>query len=127
MTVILFIFVSQQEKIPFSVFFLEIFIILILFSFSTLQVKIDEAFLSIKFGYGIFKKRFALKEIISAQSVKNHWYCGWGIRVCPRPYMWIFNVSGFAAVEIVMKDGKRFRIGTDESERLETAIKKAIL
>ena len=83
-------------------------------------------YLQIKFGYGIFKKRFILKEIISTRIVKNHWYYGWGIRVWLWPRMLIFNVSGFDAVEIIMKEGNRYRIGTDEPKKLERAILKAI-
>ena len=51
---------------------------------------------------------------------KNRWYNGWGIRLIPRG--WIFNVSGFDAVEIQMKNGRRYRIGTDEPEALLAAI-----
>ena len=40
--------------------------------------------------------------------------------------MWIFNVFGFNALEIQMKNGKIYRIGTDEPEKLETAIKRVI-
>jgi len=41
--------------------------------------------------------------------------------------MWIFNVSGFDAVELVMKNGKIYRIGTDMPKELEVAIKKGII
>ena len=104
----------------------EAWILFIIASFATLTVRIDEKFLRIKFGYGIFRKRFLLREINSAQAVKNHWYNGWGVRVWFWPYMWIFNVSGFDAVEIKMNNGKIFRIGTDEPEKLEDAIMKSI-
>jgi len=40
--------------------------------------------------------------------------------------MRIYNISGFDAVEIKMKDGKRYRIGTDEPKKLEVAITQAI-
>jgi hypothetical protein len=40
--------------------------------------------------------------------------------------MWIFNVSGFDAVEIIMRNGKIYRIGTDIPSGLEAAIKQAI-
>lgn len=103
-----------------------VFILFILASFASLKVMIDENYLQIKFGYGIYKKRFMLREIISAKTVKNHWYYGWGIRVWFWPYMWIFNVSGFDAVEIKMKNGKTYRIGTDEPTNLERAIIQAI-
>jgi hypothetical protein len=87
---------------------------------------IDENYLKIKFGYGIFRKSFKLNEIYSAKTVKNHWYYGWGIRLWLWPKMWIFNVSGFDAVEIKMKNGKIYRIGTDEPIQLESAILEAI-
>jgi len=101
------------------------FVLFILASFATLTASIDENYLRIKFGYGIFRKKFSLNEIISAQIVKNHWYYGWGIRVLFLPYMWIYNVSGLSAVEIHMKSGKIYRIGTDEPEKLEVAIQQA--
>lgn len=100
------------------------FIVFILASFSSLTVTIDENYLRIKFGYGIFKKKFPLNEIDSAVAVKNHWYYGWGIRLWLWPQMWIYNVSGFDAVEIAMKNGKIYRIGTDDPKELEAAIKR---
>jgi hypothetical protein len=101
-------------------------ILFILASFATLNASIDENCLRIKFGYGIFAKKFPLNQIVSVQAVKNHWYYGWGVKVWFWPYMWIFNVSGFDAVEIIMKNRKIYRIGTDEPEKLETAIKQAV-
>jgi hypothetical protein len=49
-------------------------IVLILASFISLQVIVDETCVRIKFGYGIFQKKFLLNDILSAKSVKNHWY-----------------------------------------------------
>jgi hypothetical protein len=89
-------------------------------------VTIDKEYLRIKFGYGIFRKHFILKEIISARTVKNHWYYGWGIRFWWWPRILIFNVSGFDAVEIKMKNGKIYRMGTDESEKLKNVITQVI-
>lgn len=103
-----------------------VFILFLLASFISLTVMIDENYLRIKFGYGIFSKRFKLKEIISARTVKNHWYYGWGIRVWFWPYMLIYNISGFDAVEIKMKNNKIYRFGTDEPKNLESAIMQAI-
>ena len=101
-------------------------IILILASFYSLQVNIDEKYLRIKFGYGIYQKKFLLQDMIFAKAVKNRWYYGWGIRMCFWPKMWIYNVSGFDAVEITMKNGKIYRIGTDDPKKLEQAITKLI-
>lgn len=101
-------------------------ILFILASFWSLQVGIDEKYVRIKFGYGIYRKKFLLSDILSAQAVKNHWYYGWGIRGWLWPKMWIYNVSGFDAVEIKLKNGKTYRIGTDEPKKLEQAILHSI-
>ncbi|MEK7576410.1 MAG: hypothetical protein AAB482_01815 [Patescibacteria group bacterium] len=117
---------SYYSGTNFAITFIMALILFILASFTTLTVTIHENSLRIKFGFGIFAKMFPLKQIASVQTVKNHWYYGWGIRVWFWPYMWIYNVSGFDAVEIIMKNGKIYRIGTDVSEELEIAIKQAI-
>lgn len=106
-----------------SVMFIILFT---LASFVTLTVSIKDNFIKLKFGFGIFRKQFLLSDIVSATQVRNPWYCGWGIRLSVSPYMWIYNVSGFDAVEIKMKNGKVYRIGTDEPEKLESAIKQAV-
>lgn len=103
-----------------------VLIVFLLVSFSSLTVAVDESYVRIKFGWGIFRKKFLLNEIASARPVKNQWYYGWGVRVLFRPYMWIYNVSGFDAVEITMKSGKMYRIGTDAPKELEAAIRQAI-
>lgn len=100
-------------------------VIVILLSFSSLKVTIDENNLQIKFGWGIYRKKFNLDEITSVKAVKNPWYFGWGIRFWLWPRMTIFNVSGFDAIEVKLKNGKIYRIGTDEPEKLETAIIEA--
>lgn len=101
-------------------------ILIILGSLTTLTVSIDEDHLRLKFGYGIFSKTFLLNQIGSVQSVKNRWYYGWGVKIWFWPYMWIYSVSGYDAVEIITKDGKVYRIGTDTPGELEAAVKQAI-
>lgn len=117
---------SYYSGTNFLITAIMVLILFILASFATLTASIDENYLRIKFGYGIFARRFALNQIASIRAVKNHWYYGWGIRLWFWPYMWIFNVSGFDAVEIIMRNGKIYRIGTDIPSGLEAAIKQAI-
>ncbi|MFC1990138.1 hypothetical protein ACFLVW_06255 [Chloroflexota bacterium] len=92
--------------------------------FSSLTVVIWEGELEARFGPGPIRKRFKLNEIESCQVVKNHWYYGWGIRLTPHGVL--YNVSGFHAVEIKMRTGRKFRIGTDVPQELEEAIRQAI-
>lgn len=100
-----------------------LFIITICFPlFFSLTITIDNEYLSFSFGIGIIKRRFPLKEIQSFRIVRNAWYYGWGIRLTP--HGWLYNVSGFTALEIVLKSGRRHRIGTDNAEDLKEALKK---
>ena len=117
---------SYYSGTNFLITAIMVLILFILASFTTLTTSIDKNCLQIKFGYGIFRKKFLLSEIVSTKQVKNHWYYGLGIRLWLWPKMWIYNVSGFDAVEIIMRNGRIYRIGTDEPEKLETAIKQAI-
>ena len=68
-------------------------------------------------------KRVSARACVIAEvrSVRNPWHAGWGIRWFPGRYL-LWSVSGFQAVEVVTKDGNRFRIGTDEPEMLVQAI-----
>ena len=77
-----------------------------------------------RFGPGPIRKRFKLNEIESCQVVRNHWYYGWGIRLTPHGVL--YTVSGLDAVEIKLRTGKKFRIGTDVPQELEEAIRQAI-
>ncbi len=117
---------SVDSGTNFAVTAMMALILFVLVSFVTLTVSIEENYLGIKFGWGIFKKKFSLAEIISVKAVKNQWYYGWGIRLWFWPKMWIYNVSGFDAVEISLKNGKVYRIGTDVPEELERTLKMKI-
>ena len=124
--ILLYGFIFFQGGISNLIIVTMVFVLLILISFVTLTITIDQTNLQIKFGYGIYKKKFPLQEIISAKSVKNKWYYGWGIRYWFWPKMRIFNVSGFDAVEIHMKNKTIYRIGTDEPQKLESVILQSI-
>ena len=124
--VLYFGFIFTRTGLNLVLIAVMLFTIFFIASFATLNVMIDEKYLRIKFGYGIFRKKFTLQEIISARSVKNHWYYGWGIRYWIPSRIWIFNISGFDAVEIKKKNGKTYRIGTDEPKNLERTIMQAI-
>lgn len=98
--------------------------LLALVLFYSLTVEIDKTRLIVKFGFGFINKKFILKDIESCRTVRNPWYYGWGIRITP--HGWLYNVSGLSGVEIQMKNGKKYRIGTDEPKSLEQAIIQTI-
>ena len=95
-------------------------IFIIMGLFATLMVEIRDGFLKFRFGLGLIRKKLKIAEIESCEIVRNPWYYGWGIHATRKG--WVYNVSGFEAVEIFMSDGRRLRIGTDEPELLRKAI-----
>jgi hypothetical protein len=100
-----------------------VFLAVLLVCFGTLTVSVDHAHLVARFGPGPFRKKFPVSEIRNVRRVRNKWYYGWGIRLTP--HGWLFNVSGFDAVEIELASGRKARIGTDEPRELVAAIRRA--
>lgn len=99
-------------------FFIVALCLLILFY--SLTVEIANDYLKFYFGIGLIKFKINIEEIYSCEIVKNPWYYGWGIRLTPNG--WLYNISGFQALEINLKNGKRFRLGTDEAEELRKTL-----
>lgn len=91
---------------------------------ATLTVTITERQVEVRFGLGLFRKAIRVPEIVTHRVVRNPWYYGWGIR--PILGGWLFNVSGFWAVELQMNRGQRYRIGTDDVAGLRTAIEEGL-
>ena len=92
--------------------------------FSTMRITVDSTHLRIRFGIGLIRKSFLLRDILRCRIVRNPWWYGWGIRLIPGG--WLFNVSGFMAVEIVIRNGKLYRIGSSAPEKLKGAIESGI-
>ena len=84
--------------------------------FGSLTVEIDGEELRHYFGPGFWRKTHLLMNIESAEVVRNSWLYGWGIRLTP--HGWLYNVAGLEAVQILLKSGKKFRVGTNDGERL---------
>jgi len=91
--------------------------------FHALTVEVTAVELVASFGPGLIRKRFRVEDIRDARVVRNKWYYGWGIRLTPSG--WMFNVSGLDAVELELNSNRRFRIGTDDPERLVASIQAA--
>ena len=91
--------------------------------FYALTVEIDATHLTFRFGIGLIRKRVPLAEIVEAKPVLNSWLYGWGIH--RTPHGGLYNVSGGEAVEILLASGKRFRLGTDEPQKLAQVLRAA--
>jgi len=108
-----------------AIIFLSVAIFMLVF-FSTLTVKIENGFVKLIFGIGLFRKKILIKDILSSKTARNKWWWGWGIHGTPGKG-WLFNVSGLNSVELVMKNGMKYFVGTDEAEKLTQAINNANL
>ncbi|MBI4533421.1 MAG: hypothetical protein HY711_05685 [Candidatus Melainabacteria bacterium] len=91
-------------------------------SFRSLTVEVNDRNVNLRFGDGLIKKSFPLKDICSAEVVRTTPWQGWGIHWCGSG--WLYNVYGLDAVEVIFNSGKRVFIGTDEPEKLTAAIKE---
>ena len=78
---------------------------------------------NVSFGpIGLIRERFALADITAARTVRNSPAYGWGMRYIPHGRLW--NVWGLDAVELQLKNGTRFRIGTDQPKELLQALRR---
>lgn len=93
-------------------------------NFFALTVTVNGEKLTLRFGVGLIRFSVLLADVISVKTVTNPAYAGWGIRYMPGG--WIFNVSGLRAVEIETRAGRRYRVGTDEPEKLEAFLKERL-
>ncbi len=96
---------------------------LVLLTFSSLTIEIEDGVLQWYFGPGFWKQRVLVDDIAETHPVRNMAIMGWGIRFFGRG--WLYNVSGLDAVEIKMESGKCFRLGTDEPDALQAALDAA--
>lgn len=93
---------------------------LVLLLFGTLRVEVGQDAIRAAFGVGLIRRTVLTREVAAWQRVRTPWYVGWGIRVIRGGVLW--NVSGFDGVELVLRTGRRFRVGTDEPETLGRAL-----
>ena len=108
---------------PYALIGLIVMLVVLAF-FATLTVKVGDGVITVQFGVGVIRKRIQLSDVETYATVKNPWYYGWGIRYTPRG--WLYNISGFSAIELAMKDGKTCRIGTDDPEGFAQALYEAL-
>lgn len=102
--------------------FLILLISLVLFY--KLTVIVNDKYIKVIFGIGLIKKGILLNDIKSCKVVKNRWWYGFGIRLLRQG--WLFNISGLDAIEILMKNGTIYRIGTEEPTTLQKIIMNSI-
>jgi hypothetical protein len=91
--------------------------------FSSLTIELSDRSLSWRFGFGLLRKQVATIEIANAVVTRTSVLDGWGVHRTRNG--WLYNVSGFGAVQVTLRSGKSFLLGSDEPEQLCSALKRA--
>ena len=103
-------------------FVITAILLLTITGFYKLTVKIDNEKLRASFGIGLIRKEVSISEIASCAPIRIRWWYGWGIHFTP--YGWLYNISGWDAVAIALRDGRKFALGTNDPHGLVTAIRR---
>lgn len=102
---------------------ISILLLITIVVFYELTITIAGATLCASFGIGLVRKKVALAEIASCEAIRIRWWYGWGIHLTP--YGWLYNVAGWDAVVITLRNDKKFALGTDDPNGLVVAIQDA--
>ncbi len=92
--------------------------------FSRLSIEVTDEDLRWKFGSGLIQKTVKLSEIEAVEITRTTLIEGWGIHLTRRG--WLYNISGWKAVVIKLKQNQQFLLGTDEPEKLVSAIQQQL-
>jgi len=96
-------------------------LIVFILLFSSLTVSVTDDYIEVAFGTGLIRKKINVDDVIECAQVRNRWWYGFGIKAIRKG--WLFNVSGLDAVELTMRNGKVYRIGTDQPQILHEFIR----
>ena len=94
--------------------------LLFLVTFFAQTIEISDGKLTFWFGIGLIRKSYSLEAIQSAEAVKSPWYYLWGIKSIPGG--WYYAVAPGSAVEIIFKDQKVVRLGTNQPQELKKVL-----
>lgn len=92
--------------------------------FGTMTVEVAEGDLRFRFGPGGWGKRVPLSQVADVQPTRTRWFEGIGIRSTRRGML--YNVAAGDAVEVLLRSGRTFRLGSDEPQKLADAIRSAL-
>jgi hypothetical protein len=114
---------NPLETNGFIVINLIIMFTYLLFYGMTTRISVDK--ITVSFGVELIRKNIRLSRVKTAETTRNRWYYGWGIRFIPNGML--YNISGFDGVELKFKDtDKVIRIGTKDPVKLKEQIEKRL-
>jgi len=110
------------ESWEYYAYTINVLIFLTMLNFCSMTIAIDKQKIVWGFLLKVPTKSILLKNITSVTVVKNRWWTGWGIRKVAKG--WLYNVSGFDAIEINEKSGKVTRLGSADAKNLARKLNK---
>ena len=96
----------------------SLLMIVILFMFSSLNLKTSIDQNVIRMAYGIFGSKKIKWSEVETVDVVDYGFVGYGMRFS-RNHRTVYNVDGKYGLFITLKSGKKFTIGTQKKEELE--------
>jgi hypothetical protein len=105
--------------------FLVLTFLICLLIFYKLTIIVDNANVSFKLGIGLVRKTYKIEDLKSCKSVTNSALNGIGIRMLSNG--WLYNVSGFKAIELQFVNKKSVvRIGTNNPDEISQLVQSLI-
>jgi hypothetical protein len=98
-------------------------LVLAVTGFFAMTTSVDSNGVRWSFAFGWPAGSVRLEDIESAQATRTNLFEGWGLHYTIW-HGWLWNVSGFQAVEIRHSGGKRVTLGTDDPQGLLQAIER---
>lgn len=96
--------------------------LMVFFRSMKLNTHINDSYIRITF-FPLMRKTIAWNEVKHAEVLNYGFVGGWGIRLWTK-YGTVYNVKGKEGLQLVLKNGKKYLIGTQKPEEIRKIINK---
>jgi hypothetical protein len=118
---------ARGGVLPVWTYVVTILLVLLLlastFVFSSMTVCVTPECLVWHFGLGAIRKSVMLADIVEVKPVRTTILQGHGIHLTRNG--WLYNVAGYEALRVTLRQGKQFVLGTNEPGQLRLVIEQA--
>ncbi len=119
--------IEGEEKTPMIISVVVVAFMFVLFLFTNLETRIDESGITIRFFPFQRRYYYVRWDEISEASVRTYKpireYGGWGLRYSVK-HGKAYNVSGNKGLQLTLLSGKKFLIGTQKADELNSFLKE---
>jgi hypothetical protein len=114
---------STAHRVPEALYVFWVFLAIVVFGFARLTTQADRNGVMWSFTFGVPGGHVSFADLDHAEITRTNFFEGWGIHWTVW-HGWIWNVSGFRAVELFYRNGRRVTLGTDDPQGLFDAIER---